>query len=85
MKYKYIVKIEPKSPVAARTLDDAINYIADIYNNSITKKGFDFEKEYPRNNIIYGINKNEIYSFFDFDYVMTIDKYIEDYIDIVGE
>lgn len=83
MKYKYIIIIDSESPVAAQTLDDAIDYVAGKYN--ITNRWFSFEKEFPHNDIEQNINKFGRYNFFNFDYIITVDKYIEDYMNVVGE
>lgn len=81
MKDKYIVMIDSDFPVAAQTLDDAIDYVKNSYN--VINPDFNFEERFSYKDIEQDVNKFGRYNFLKFDSVMTIEKYVEDYMKIV--
>lgn len=77
MKYKYIIMIDSDFPVAAETLDDAIDYVKNSYN--VINSGFNFEERFSYKDIEQDINKFGKSFFLKFDCIMTIEKYVEDH------
>ncbi len=81
MKYKYIIIVDPDFPAAAKTLDDAISYVKNNYN--VINPNFNFEKNFPYNDIKQSMDTSGKYNFGAFDSIMTIDNYIEKYMKVV--
>lgn len=78
MKYEYVIIVDPDFPAAAKTLDDAINYVKKSYN--IINPNFNFEKNFPYDNIKQSMDTLGVYNFGAFDSIMTVDNYVKNYL-----